>query len=322
MKATCPNPNCDYQNTSSCDEGENDVSRCPYYKTIVDDDIKSTIASEKDHNYLSWTAKAMGLLDFPIVSQRSSPKIIGVIGAPDAGKTTFLGTFYNLLHNGFSLNDWGFSGSLTIKGWEYVSRPLTFDNSSDAHFSAHTSSNYERFQGLLHVLFKKDHFRDVFFTDASGEWFVNWADKPDAASARGAKWINKNADSFLFFIDCEKLIGPDRGSAKEVILNIANRLKQGVERRPVALVWAKADQIPNIREKFMANLKADLQGIFDVYKEFEISSIPESIPDDLVHINTIKLVEWILNEQEKIKDTTIEIRRDEGTSDFFFSLRR
>jgi GTPase SAR1 family protein len=322
MKATCPNSNCNYQNTNSCDEGENDVSNCAYYKSLVGDEIKSSIDSEKDHNYLPWTSKAMGLLDFPIVSQRSSPKIIGVVGPPSAGKTTFLGTLYNLLHNGYSLNDWSFSGSFTIKGWEYVSRPLTFDNSSDAHFSGHTSSDYERFQGLLHLLLKKDQFRDLFFTDASGEWFVNWADKPDSVSARGANWIHKNSDSFLFFIDCERLIGPDRGSTKEVILNIAHRLRQGIANRPVALVWAKADLLPKMRQKFKENLKADLQNIFDVFKEFEISSIPNSIPDDLVHTNIIKLVDWILNEQEKTKNATIEIQREESTPDFFFSLRR
>ncbi len=322
MKKECPNPHCNYQNTNSCDEGFQDVQKCSYYKPLLDEKTKASIPIEKDQRYLSWTSNAMGLLDIPIISQRSSPKIIGVIGTSDAGKTTFLGTFYNLLHNGYFLEDYTFSGSYTIKGWEYVAHPMRFNNVNESHFPKHTSSNPERIQGLLHLaLNKKGHAKDILFTDVSGEWFVNWADNPDKSSSQGAKWIHKQADSFLFFIDCEKLIDSNRGTVKEIILNIAHRLNQNLNDRPVAIVWAKADRINDIRDVFKARLKEELQGIFNVFEEFEVSAIPQSISDVYTHTNIIQTINWALNTQEVRKQTPLDISENTIHNDPFFQLK-
>jgi hypothetical protein len=100
---------------------------------------------------------------------------------------------------------------------------------------------------VLHLALRgpKNELRDVLLTDAPGEWFTRWAIQEHAPDAEGARWIVRHADAFLVLADCARLSGHDRGPTRNDIRQLLERLGNHVNKRPTALVWAKADRPPS-----------------------------------------------------------------------------
>ena len=158
----CKDPNClVLEKDGGCVEGhhykDNDYKNCPNW-------IEESEESEKENNQtdkinegrlLNWTGNSFGWLDLKLVSQRGNPFTIGIVGSPDAGKTTFLAMFYRLLFNGYKLDGFDFSGSYSLIGWENISNYLTFNKTDPPKFPPHTSYKDGRNAGLLHLALKK-----------------------------------------------------------------------------------------------------------------------------------------------------------------------
>jgi hypothetical protein len=186
--------------------------------------------------------------------------LIGVLGAHDAGKTTLLTACYLQLLRGQSIGEFTFAGSRTLGAWESLAAHTRFDDPvKGPAFPPHTPRGTQRVPGLLHLALRnqQDEHRDVFLTDAPGEWFTRWAVKEDAPEAEGAHWTAQNADAFIVFADCKRLGGSECGSARREIRQLIERLSKHVGRRPVLFVWAKNDCDPDqkIQEAILDTLK-------------------------------------------------------------------
>ena len=214
----------------------------------------------------------MGLDDAAFIAARSAPRVIGVIGAHNAGKTTLLTAWYLLLNRGMRLPHRLFAGSNSIGGWENLAHWLRWPpNGNGPGFPPHTPIGDERAPGLLHLAFRRDDglLEDVLVTDAPGEWFERWAVKRDDPGAEGARWTVRHADAFLLVVDCEELAGPRRGTARSQTIDLAKRLADEASNLPVAVVWAKSDVsiTPQMRNTLEAAFSSALPG----YQNFEIS---------------------------------------------------
>lgn len=195
-----------------------------------------------------WSGSALGLSDLISLTPRSRHMLVGVLGAHDSGKTTMLIGAYLRLLQGRHFGDATFAGSRTLGALESLAAWVRFQDAAiKPAFPPHTQRGTGRVPGLLHFALRNDtdEFRDVFLTDAPGEWFSRWSVKEDAQDAEGARWIAENADSFLVVADCARLSGADRGAARKDLRQLIERLGNHVGNRPVILVWTKSDVTVN-----------------------------------------------------------------------------
>ncbi|HCM9213453.1 TPA: hypothetical protein N5L24_003691 [Enterobacter roggenkampii] len=263
----------------------------------------------------------MGLNDVGFISGCSKPKIIGVIGAENAGKTSLLAAIYLLVSRGIS-NKIGncFAGSYSFEGWESVSTALRWEPGLAPSFPAHTPSGSRRSPGLLHLSFKEIESsitRDYLFADAPGEWFGKWALNSDSPDAEGARWLATNADIFLLIVDREALLGKNRGLARAELRRLTQRLAGEYRYRPVALVWTKGD-IPE-DEAMESGIREGIISALSIGKEFKVQVVlnanVQSTPEDPL----LQLLSWIM-EQPFVKGALPSI--EQNTTDPFFILRQ
>lgn len=245
MSQRCTNPNCYAHEGELCALGEHTPSVCSAWSETAQaaESANATAMSAR----VPWSGSALGLTDLANLTPRSRHILVGVMGAHDAGKTTLLtGAYLHLLRGG-DLAGARFAGSHSLGAWESLASSLRFDDAARSpSFPPHTPRGIHRVPGLLHLAMRgtEDTHRDVFLTDAPGEWFTRWATNQDAPDAEGARWTERHADVFLVVADCQRLSGPDRGAARNNTRQLIERLRNHVGKRPTLLVWAKSDHRP------------------------------------------------------------------------------
>lgn len=294
MAGKCLKDDC-YPDETGCNhEGYTILTDCKYYEA-ENNNIEADNENIDDFNVrIPWTGNTLGLQDLNFITSTSSVIIIGVTGAASAGKTTYLATLYCLLRQGCKIGNYQFAGSLTLTGWENIAWYLSWNVQNDIQFPPHTSSNAGRIPGLLHISLKNDQGdkKDLIFTDAPGEWFEHWTVNKNDVNATGAQWIHENANAFLLFADCEILSGKNLGRARQQIKQVADRLKHGLNKRPLTLIWSKSDvQIDPIIKKQISDHIQNSQ--IPNYKEYEISVRNDTNKD--LQLNILESVDWILN---------------------------
>lgn len=229
-------------------------------------------AAHTDERLLPWSGSSFGTADFAFVAARSAPRVLGLVGNHNAGKTTLLSVLYLLVHRGLLPQGRAFAGSFTLGGWEALAHNLRWSAGQVPHFPPHTPRGMRRVPGLLHLAFRRpiaehgrilgDLLEDVLLTDPPGEWFGAWAVDKDAPSAEGARWISSQSDALALLVDCEALAGADRGAAREQLLRLSQRLSSNARGKRTAVVWTKSD-IPvseHMRAAITAALHNDLPG--------------------------------------------------------------
>ena len=204
-----------------CHNGHDEFSECPHFTAGINEKkIKkeTPLLAEKKSN-LSWTGQSFSLAEISLVSSRTSPILIGIVGKADAGKTTFLAMVYTLLLNGKALKDYDFAGTKTILGWDELHHRLKLKQGNVA-FPPPTPVSSNR---LYHFALrnKEKQLNDVLFADASGEVFSLWSINREDEYAESARWIYSNSNAFMLFIDCQELIDHNRIPRKREIMRIA-----------------------------------------------------------------------------------------------------
>jgi len=276
-----------------CHNGCEDYRTCPNFISgiTVKKKINEKIKTEKKKSNLNWSGQAFSINDISLVSSRTSPILIGIVGKADAGKTTFLAMVYTLLLNGKRLKDYGFAGTKTILSWDELHHRLRLKRGG-VPFPPPTPVSSNR---LYHFALRtiEQQLKDILFTDASGEVFSLWSINREDENAEFAKWIYANSNAFMLFIDCEALI-EQKNLAKREIMLIARQLSHDLKDRPVIAVWSKSDRIGEVLPIIKSSLKRELENLFNNYHEVEISNFLEPGPEELVHKNNLSAIDWLL----------------------------
>lgn len=285
----------------TCPLGEPDVTKCP--KWVAGSEGAATpmpgaTPITGDGFAMPWSASALGLADLPLISGRSAPRVVGLMGMSDAGKTTLLGAWYLLLIRGVLDAEFKFAGSYTLEGWEHIAHSLRWTNAGGPGFPLHTPHGEGRAPGLLHLARRSDacNVEDVLFADAHGEWFREWAFERDAVNAQGARWLADHASVIIIAADCDALSGVDRGAARGTLQALIHRVASERRGRPCALVWTKADKIvPDaIRVSIENTLSADL----GVVPTFSVSVYPKAEqPEAAAEEGFVDLFRWAMEAQ-------------------------
>jgi hypothetical protein len=307
-----------------CQCGEEDYEDCRNYigANSIDKVLKK---DEKDKSKqkinIPWHANAMGALDLDFIKSKRQPFIIGVAGPPDAGKTTLIAAIYMLLRGGKSIGEYTFSGSYTLLGWEKLASSLSFNSHKKVYFPPHTSSNTARVPGLLHLELRNNRNQplDLLFTDAPGEWFVNWSSNSETKDSQGAKWIDDHADAFILVADSHAF-NTRIGKARNTLMKIVGRMKNTHQNRPVSLVWTKSDEKmkhKDIKTIITDKVKLNLNGV----KKYETAVINQSYMTKELLTDSLEIVNFLLEEKKNQvnKKPNINIQ---DSDDFFFSIRK
>ena len=199
--------------------------------------------AEPDAGNIPWNSYALGTSDLAILAGRGRPIVVGLIGAPDSGKTTLLAFFYMWLLKHGEVPGWLFAGSWTLGGWESVVQYSRWTGEPPPSFPPHTSSS-GRVPGLLHLSLRNQAglVRDVLFTDAPGEWFTEWAKAPAQKDAIGARWVIQHSDVFLLLVDCGALANEDRlPQARRATRDLTERVGAVASHIPLGFTWTKTD---------------------------------------------------------------------------------
>lgn len=316
----------DCQNTwdiekPECKCGEPNHTKCNNYignQKIKDNNEEQLNAKQQEGLLLSWHGNAMGELDIAWLNVKKQPLIIGVIGPADAGKTTLLAALYMLLRGGKSIGDYTFAGSYTLLGWEKLAHFLSFNTHKKIHFPPHTSSKEARLPGLLHLILKdkNGNLHNILFTDAPGEWFINWAKSSEAPESKGARWIDENADAFVIIADT-KAFSENIGSSRRVLTSIAERMKNTHQNRPTVLAWTKATfEIDNtVKYGISERVKTNLHSV----KVFDTAVIDINEENSCLLDNILEIFNHILSEKyaQRNKKPIVSVT---NTDDFFFSI--
>ena len=247
MSRRCTNLGCNAHLGGSCYLGEMNSTDCPSWSGNVPQ-TESETALPNLTGRVPWSGSSLSLAGIADLTPRGRSILVGVLGAHDAGKTTLLSANYLQLLLGKSLAGARFAGSRTLGEWESLAAwTRREDAARPPTFPPHTPRGIRRGSGLLHFALRNDNeaFRDVLLTDAPGEWFTKWAINEDAPDVEGARWIARNADVFMVFADCQRLSAPERGSVRDDLRRLLQRLGNHIACRPMVLVWAKDDHKPS-----------------------------------------------------------------------------
>ena len=255
MKFRCTHESC-FRDTT-CALGHIERQKCEHWNKPEDSQSSETVEQVTSENSdIPWNGYSLGLHDLAILAGRGQPKLIGIVGPSDSGKTSLLAFVYMWLLQHGTIGDWDFAGSWTLGGWESVVQHSRWTGAPPPSFPPHTSSE-GRHPGILHVSFrsrKTGAIRDVMFADAPGEWFIKWARSPSDPTAEGARWVVENSDTLLLLIDSDAFadsakLPEARRSTRDLIEQIAASADC-----PTAIVWAKDDiHIPAIASTNITN---------------------------------------------------------------------
>lgn len=302
MRNKCNKPDCPAPKGLCLEHVSPDYQKCEHW---LGGKTEQTFENQKKRHKtaqsLPWTGEPFQPTDIEIVSQRSAPLIIGMVGSADAGKTSYLGMLYTLLFNGKKFELWSFAGSYTLAAWEMLAQYLKIQPDGNVEFAPPTPSNPD-FYSLYHLAMKRGElFRDVLFADSSGEVFNLWAEDVHDPNAENARWVYEKSNAFIFMVDSVSLINR-RGAAKTEIVQMAEQVAANLKGRPVAVVWSKADEIDKVRGTIKSALEEDIAHIFRDSQVFEVSNFSKSDPDTLCHKNNIGVTEYLL---EKLNEPKI-----------------
>lgn len=295
MRNKCSDPICPAPKGLCLKHLDADYQKCEKWQDdrgLVSDD---NLIKAKGNTYLyPWTGEYLQPRDIEIVSQRSSPLIIGMVGSAKAGKTSYLGMLYTLLFNGQRFEKWSFSGSYTLAAWETLAQYLKIKHNGVVEFAPPTPSNPD-YYSLYHLALKRGHIcRGILFADSSGEVFNLWAEDVYDPNAENAKWIYEKSSGFIFIIDTVALI-ERRGAARSEIVQMGEQLVANLHGRPVSVVWSKADKIHEVKPVIKSSVEEDLLTLFGNNRTFEVSNFPKSCEDTECHYNNIAVTESLLD---------------------------
>lgn len=294
--------------------------QCEHFKdSLGSSSSSSNIPKTRGGKSIPWSGQALQPNQIEILSHRSAPKIIGLVGSSGAGKTTYLAMLYTLLFNGKKIDRWDFAGSYTLAEWELQAKSLQIKEDGTVKYP-NTTSSAPDFYSLYHLALRnKDTLHDILFADSSGEVFSKWAINIEDPAAENARWIYEHSHAFILFIDCNAVI-EKRGAARLEIVQLAEQIKSGLLNRPVLILWSKGDLADQMRPNIYEAIERSLADLFPSATSLNVSNYSKSDSDQLCHINNLKAVQLLLDFLSRPKTLSIT-PNIEVAQDFFFQYK-
>ena len=224
---------------------------------------------------------------------------------------------YTLLLRGRGLPEGHFLGSYTLQRWEELAQKLRFIGGNPS-FPKPTPRNTDH-QHILHFAFQyRGRPRQILFSEYAGENFDLWSKDETSALAEIPRWLHAHSSGFLLFADCQALAA-GKARARKQVEGLAQRLAGGLNNRPVALAWSKADCMRDVHPRTVDKLRETISKWIPNVREFEISSVSRSDHDPRVHTNNWAAVEFLLRTAGETQPLSLARQYPSHTPDFFLN---
>ena len=186
--------------------------------------------------------------------------MIGIVAGPEVGKTTLIGTMYELIHRA-RMDKFGFAGSETLRGYEertFLSRMKS--NRSDP--DTPRTKTLEKLSFTHLRLATDEGILDVYFSDRSGEHFDNALSRPTEFSAFTEL---RRSQVIIMMVDLQELMTAPHPLISWMRRSFMAMEEQNLSRsKPLILVGTKADLLSTEdraeAETRLATLREDLLG--------------------------------------------------------------
>ena len=261
-------------------------------------------------------AKNQSELNDFIDSER--PKLVALVGFANYGKSTFIGTLYELLIQNLNYRGYSFVDSDTYVGFErrVFLRRINDEDTSD------TKRNVLGENDILNLVLRSEEgkIHQVVLSDKAGETYLKYTSSDDEVKEDR---VLENADLIVFFVDAEvdtqKLA--DHIFISEKYEGLLTRLKAQYKITALTsyiMVFTKIDKVDSDeRREKLADRKKKLSAIFteNIGKEpdqiYEVNSkdlshdglnqVFEKIISPLTSVEAAKELDWVKMEIDKQK---------------------
>jgi len=125
----------------TCEDGYPELAKCPNFSVVKDEAAApepDMVNDDETGQRLPWTGRALGLSDMMLVSARSSPTLVGLIGPFNAGKTAFLTSLFVHFAESGLIGPFSFSGSYTLQAWARLKQYTVWPSTHGPGFPPHT----------------------------------------------------------------------------------------------------------------------------------------------------------------------------------------
>ena len=287
MTRLCNREECTVVETGRC-ALNNDPETCPERtgkegsedgKVKEDDDQLASNSHANTHEF--HPGLELGLDDANRHMAGHYHHIIGILGAPEAGKTAALVSVYLLAANG-QLEGFKYADSESLIAFEQLARGVRRweDGAMPAEITSHTRLNDPRYPGFLHLRLFNERDRnsvDLLLPDLPGEWTDALIDKNNI----GRLSFLERADTIWLFVDGRQLedaktrlscIHRTRLLVRRLVENLGSNLP------PLILVITRLDEYKNCPPA-ATDLKAQANEVADDVSIVEVASF--SVSDDI-----------------------------------------
>lgn len=261
MLNECSQEGCTVSTTGVC-LLNNEVSQCPYHSGLEADassDEELLPEPEENPSFTSSTTLAEEMLSL-IMGDRYCT-MVGIVGAPDSGKTAALVSLYLKLSHG-KLDGFRYADSRSLMALDEISRGARrWAAAPPEQMTAHTELRDDRAAGFLHLRIRSQEDGwpiDFLLPDLPGEWSDAMVDE----SRYERLAFLQRADVIWLMVDGEQLATP---ATRQLSIHRAQlylqRLKEFFPNLPrIILVVTRADK-GTISEKTVNTLLSDAQAL-------------------------------------------------------------
>jgi hypothetical protein len=246
MLAQCPQENCTVGTTGQCLLNHEPPSNCPHYHKVaaeLENAVGEELLSEPDQKPSFQSSNILTDDSLRQIMGGRYCTMIGIIGAPDSGKTAALVSLYLLLSHG-KLFGFEYADSKSLMAFDEISRGARrwTDGAPPQQMTAHTELSDDRAAGFLHLRIRaSDHSTSIDFLlpDLPGEWSTAMVEE----SRHERLSFLKRADIIWLMVDGSRLSQqPTRQVSIHRTKLYLQRLKQFFPDLPrVILVITRAD---------------------------------------------------------------------------------
>ncbi len=209
----------------------------------------------EEGEHAPWAGRHLPLDEARRLLSRSPARLLAILGAFDAGKTSLLASFFLQIANGQRPElPYRFAGSRSLHGFrDLVERARRYRGSKGEAVVDHSPTDESAAMGrLLHLAFRPDEHDDdrivdVLLTDLPGEWMTEWAQVDDDTLDRRMPLLRR-ASGFVIVADAEALLAHG-GAATDTVTGqfirraTATAISDPHRRIGLSLVLTKTDKV-------------------------------------------------------------------------------
>lgn len=273
MALTCNQPECTLAQTGKCIFDRNPETCEDRLASLTEENNGSdTESSLSDPVLNAPTETARFKATYTLTLEQSEQlmrkrycRVVGILGAPSAGKTACLVSLYLLLSRG-RLHNYTFRDSLTLRALEEISQGARRwdETNSPEQLTLHTEIKDKRTAGFLHLRMCQTNTENIFdllLPDLPGEWTSSLIDnnRSDRLS------FLQSADTICIFISNNELTLAKRQYSLHRLSLLFDRLANLLDDRPnIKLVVTHIDSSTFDNTTFEKTLKTAKEFGFEV----------------------------------------------------------